>query len=265
MKRRRFQCLVSLTMLPPIVLMALLITSCPNPTSNDAAPVATALVVSSISPSDGTADVATDTPIEIVFSKSITNSTVTEATIALTDSAGNAIEVERSISSDSRTVILSPSGGLLENGTYTVSVGTEVAGADGGTLDTAVDASFSTVSIFKTWYLHWVHGDTEDQVIKMVLSPTSFTITQVEGSTGMSASGTIVSVDSSTRTAMMRWDSSSAGFGIDPGSYMKGVWRELSSGDMLWTGTAPQATQAAAEAADPVVTNYYLNPYKGAR
>jgi hypothetical protein len=241
-----------------MVVSAVVFTSCPNPTNNDDDdPIPGTLAVSSITPTDGATDVATTATVEIVFDQAVAQATVTDATITLVDAAGAVVAAARTVSADGKTVTVAPSAALLENGTYTVSVGTEVAGADGATLDAAAAATFSTVSIFKTWYLHWVHGDTEDQVIKMVLSPTSFTITQVEGSTGMNASGTIVSVDSSTRTAMMRWDSSSSGFGMDPGSYMKGVWRELGAGDMLWDSTAPQATRAEAEAAVPSVTNYY--------
>ena len=246
-----------------IALVALLFTGCPNFLGNDDddddTPAPGPLVVSSITPADGATDVGSDATVAVVFNKAVNQSTVTTTTITLTDAVDATISATPSVSADGKTVTLTPSAALLENGAYTVSVGTGVAGADGGTLEAGATATFSTVSIFKEWLMHWVHGDTEDQVLKMVLSPTSFTITQVEGSTGMSASGTIVSVDSSTRTAIMRWDNSSPGFGVDPGSYQRGVWRELSAGDMLWDGTGSHATQADAEAADLSVTNYYYS------
>jgi hypothetical protein len=103
----------------------------------------TAPTVSLISPTNGETDVIADTTVAITFSEAMDPATLTTSNIGLS-AGGSAVTSELSISSDDKTVTLTPSAALDPVIEYTATVATGVKDAAGNALASASVNSFTT-------------------------------------------------------------------------------------------------------------------------
>ncbi|HSG99113.1 MAG TPA: Ig-like domain-containing protein [candidate division Zixibacteria bacterium] len=106
-----------------------------GPGGNTPAP----LTIVTISPADGATGVSPGAPVTVAFSRAVDAATVTSASLYITG-------VSATLTVNGAVVTLTPSSTLEENTNYTVNVTAAVKAADGGSLDAAKTASFTTAT-----------------------------------------------------------------------------------------------------------------------
>ena len=101
------------------------------------------LQVISSSPQNGATGVSVTATIQIQFNQSLNPASITGATVTLASGSG-ILPAGLSYESTTNTVTITPAGSLASNAVYTVTVGTGVTGASGGSLTTPFALSFTT-------------------------------------------------------------------------------------------------------------------------
>lgn len=109
-----------------------------NPT-----PPASSVTVSSVQPAAGATGVATNAPIQIVFSSAVNAATVDAADIKVTNSTATAIAGAITYNSTTNTATFTPSAALATSAQYTVTV-TGVTSSGGGMMSSSFTSTFTT-------------------------------------------------------------------------------------------------------------------------
>jgi hypothetical protein len=101
-------------------------------------------VVSSVSPANGTTDVAPGTTASVTFSTAMDASTITASTVRLTGPGGASVPASVSYDAPARTATLTPTGPLSNATTYTGAVTTGVRSTRNIAMASAYSWSFTT-------------------------------------------------------------------------------------------------------------------------
>ena len=114
---------------------------------------ATPPTVASISPTNGATSVGTVVPIVIKFTEAGSGMNVnTLNNITVTDQNGNQVPCSSSYKASTKTLTLTPAGGLNFSSTYTVSISGSVTDVAGNPLAPPFTSSFSTAAVTESTY-----------------------------------------------------------------------------------------------------------------
>jgi hypothetical protein len=112
-------------------------------TKNPTTPGGGSVSVNSVQPAAGATGVATNAPIQIVFSAAVDSATVDAADIKVTNSASSAVAGTVAYNSTTDTATFTPSAPLATSTQYTVTV-TGVTSSGGGAMSSSFTSSFTT-------------------------------------------------------------------------------------------------------------------------
>ena len=112
-------------------------------TTNPTTPTGGSVSVSSTQPAAGATGVATNAPIQIVFSSAVDAATVDAADIKVTNSTASSVTGTVAYNSTTNTATFTPSAPLATSTKYTVTV-TGVTSSGGGTMSSSFTSSFTT-------------------------------------------------------------------------------------------------------------------------
>lgn len=169
--------------------------------------------VGSVSPVNGTTNVATSSAVSAVFSESLAPATVTSATAFLKDASGNTIPATVSYNNANRQVSLAPSVTLAANTAYTATLTTAITDTAGNHLAANYMWSFTTATpvdttpptVISTTPANNSTGQPTAVTITAQFSeavdPTTITTGTFAVGTGQTAINGTVSYDAGTRTA----------------------------------------------------------------
>lgn len=108
----------------------------------------TAPSITAVYPQDGASSVSLNSPIQIVFNESILSSTITSTSFVLqTTSGGVAVTGTRTVSSDGKTITLTPSSNLASSTSYTIRATTSITDLAGNALAQNFTSYFTSGSV----------------------------------------------------------------------------------------------------------------------